>query len=370
MKTSIPGDSALQPAWQLLREGVARRSFPGAAAAITLGGETIAIRGFGRFTYDAAAPEVQPETIFDLASLTKALAGGAMAMLLYERGLLDLEAPVASIVPDFGVEGKRAEVTLRHLLAHTSGLPAYEKLFARFSHICQNPADVGHPRAELVASACTVPLTASPGERVEYSDIGFIVLGEAMERLAGERIDVFCAREVFGPLGMSRTGYRPPAELRKEIPPTEEDRSFRQRVIQGEVQDENASVMGGVSAHAGLFAPAADVARFAECMLRGGYPVFRPETVRLFTSPQPVRSGYARGLAWDRVSRPSQSGRHFSPTAFGHLGYTGTSLWIDPQRALSVTLLTNRTWPERQSQVIKQVRPAFHDAVIEALDLV
>ncbi len=340
----------------MLREGISQRAFPGAAAAVTLHGEMVALRGFGRLTYEDCVPEVTGETIFDVASLTKVIAATSMAMVLYERGALDLDARVAGILPEFGYDGKRSAVTIRHLLSHTSGLPAYERLFERV-----------RSREELVTAACRLPLVASPGERVEYSDMGFIVLGEVLERLAGETIDAFCAREIFGPLGLARTGYRPPAEWREQIPPTEEDRSFRHRVVQGEVHDENTSVMGGVSAHAGLFAPAADVAKFALWMLSGGRPVVRPDTVTLFTSPQPVSTGYARALGWDRVSQPSQSGQYFSSSSHGHLGFTGTSLWIDPERQSSVTLLTNRTWPHRESQRIKQIRPAFHNAVMESL---
>jgi serine-type D-Ala-D-Ala carboxypeptidase len=320
LNTSTAAKPGFERAWKVLREGIAQRVFPGAAAAITLAGELIALRGFGRLTYEENVPEVTGETIFDVASLTKVMAATSMAMVLYERGVLDLDARVAA-----------------------------------------------RTREELIAAACRAPLVARPGDHVEYSDIGFIVLGAVLERLADEPIDTFCAREIFGPLGLSRTGYRPPAEWREQIPPTEDDRAFRQRAIQGEVHDENASVMGGVSAHAGLFAPAADVARFAEWMLHGGAPILRPDTVKLFTSPQPVRSGNARALGWDRVSQPSQSGRYFSGSAYGHLGFTGTSLWIDPERRLSVTMLTNRTWPYRESQPIKQLRPAFHDAVMQAL---
>ena len=356
MNTSTVAGPALEHAWNVLREGIAARAFPGASVAVTLKGEIIALRGFGRLTYEEGVPEVSGETIFDLASLTKVLAATSMAMVLYQRGTLDLEAPVAAIVPDFGTIGQRRNVTVRHLLSHTSGLPAYEKLFER-----------AHSREELVKAACRIELAAEPGDHVEYSDIGFVILGELLERLADEAIDAFCAREIFGPLGLSRTGYRPPAEWREQIPPTENDRNFRHRVIQGEVHDENAGVMGGVSAHAGLFAPASDLARFAFWMLGDGKPVLRPETVKLFTAPQPVRNGYARALGWDRVSLPSQSGHFFSQTSYGHLGFTGTSLWIDPERGLSVTLLTNRTWPNRDSQLIKQVRPAFHDALMEAL---
>lgn len=356
MNTSTSTGPALERAWNVLREGIAARAFPGAAAAVTLEGEMLAVRGFGRLTYEESVPEVTGETIFDLASLTKVMAATTMAMVLYERGVLDLDAPAAAMLPEFGEVGGRGEVTVRQLLSHTSGLPAYEKLFEQ-----------AHSREELVAAACRVPLESEPGDHVEYSDIGFIVLGAILERLADEEIDVFCAREIFGPLGLARTGYRPPVEWREQIPSTEDDRRFRHRVIQGEVHDENASVMGGVSAHAGLFAPAMDVTRFALWMLGGGKPVVRRETVKFFTAPQPVRRGYARALGWDRVSQPSQSGRYFSAAAYGHLGFTGTSLWIDPERHLSVALLTNRTWPNRESQQIKQIRPAFHDAVMEAL---
>lgn len=356
MNTSTVAGTGLERAWRILREGIAQRAFPGAATVITLAGDLLALRGFGRLTYEENVPEVTGETIFDLASLTKVMAATSMAMVLYERGALELEAPVGAIVPEFGAERGRRRVTIRHLLAHTSGLPAYEKLFER-----------AHAREEVIAAACRMPLVAAPGERVEYSDIGFIVLGAILERLADEAIDAFCAREIFGPLGLARTGYRPPVEWREQIPPTEDDRDFRHRVIQGEVHDENASVMDDVSAHAGLFAPAADVAKFSQWILAGGKPVVRPDTVKLFTSPQPVRNGYARALGWDRVSQPSQSGRYFSESAYGHLGFTGTSLWVDPERRLSVTLLTNRTWPRRESQRIKQVRPAFHDAIMEAL---
>jgi len=280
-----------------------------------------------------------------------------MAMVLYQRGLLDLEAPVAAIVPEFAKDDKlRREVTLRMLLAHSSGLPAYEKLFQR-----------AKTRDELLAAAFTTPLTAEPGTRAEYSDIGFILLGVALERMADEALDRFCQREIFGPLGMAHTLFNPPAVWRGSIPPTADDQTFRRRVIQGEVQDENASVLGGVAGHAGLFATAQDLAVFAHVMLQGGHPILRPETLALFTRREAVPPGTSPALGWDTPSSPSQSGKYFSAQSFGHLGYTGTSLWLDPERQLSVTLLTNRTWPDCGNQAIKQVRPAFHDAVVEAL---
>ena len=190
---------------------------------------------------------------------------------------------------------------------------------------------------------------------------------QALERLADESLDRFCQREVFGPLGMTHTTFNPAPELRSSIPPTADDQIFRHRIIQGEVHDENASVLGGVAAHAGLFATGQDVATFAHAMLQGGHPILRPETVALFAKREASPAGTSRALGWDTPSAPSQSGRYFSADSYGHLGYTGTSLWIDPQRDLSITLLTNRTWPDSKNQAIRQVRPRSHDAVIETL---
>ena len=349
-------------AFALLREAIEQRAFPGAALAVTYRGGLVASQGFGRFTYEATSPEVHADTVFDLASVTKVVATTAMAMVLYQRGALRLEATAAAIFPEFLALGLPAQqkdrraVTVGTLLAHCSGLPAYVKLF-----------ESAGTRDELVRAALATPLVAPPDSIAEYSDIGFIVLGEFLEHLGGISLDVFAQKEIFAPLGMARTCFNPAADCTSEIPPTEDDRNFRHRVIQGEVNDENAWVMGGVSGHAGLFAPATDVARFAECMLRGGAPILNTATVELFTRRLPRPPNTSRALGWDTPSQPSSSGAHFSSRSFGHLGYTGTSLWIDPVRQLSVTLLTNRTWPNRSSQAIKQVRPRLHDTIVEAL---
>jgi CubicO group peptidase (beta-lactamase class C family) len=220
----------------------------------------------------------------------------------------------------------------------------------------------------LLAAAFTTPLTADPGTRVQYSDTGFITLGAALERIADEPLDRFCQREIFGPLGMGHTTFNPPAGWGGAIVPTADDRNFRRRVIQGEVQDENASVLGGVAGHAGVFSTAEDVAIFAHAMLNGGAPILRSETLAQFTRRELSPPGTSRALGWDTPSVPSQSGKYFSSHSFGHLGYTGTSLWIDPERQLSVTLLTNRTWPDCKNEAIKEVRPRVHDAIIEALE--
>jgi CubicO group peptidase (beta-lactamase class C family) len=365
-------DAVFSEAFAVLDNAIAEHAFPAASIAVTSHGRLVALKAFGRFNYQSDSPAVTTASVFDLASVSKAVATTSMAMILYQRGLLDLETPVVAVVPEFaGPEFKRkdprrGDVTLRMLLAHSSGLPAYKKLFLK-----------ARTTAELLAATFTTLLSTDPGTRAEYSDIGFIILGIALERIADETLDRFCQRELFGPLGMARSAFNPPPAWRDSIPPTADDTSFRHREIQGEVQDENASVLGGVAGHAGLFATAEDLATFAHNLLRAGKTrtapalpaeFLRPETLALFTSRETSPPGTSRALGWDTPSSPSQSGKYLSARSFGHLGYTGTSLWIDLQRELSITLLTNRTWPDCANQAIKQVRPEFHDAVVEALD--
>ncbi|HTS10255.1 MAG TPA: serine hydrolase domain-containing protein [Candidatus Eisenbacteria bacterium] len=383
----------------MVRIAIRDHVFPAASIAVTKAGKVLARKGFGTFRYaheqcqdfDFPNTPVTPATLFDLASVTKAVATTTMAMLLYERGLLELDAPIIGTVPEFLIDStgnsdpRRHEVTFRMLLAHSSGLPAYEKLFLK-----------ARSREELLAAALTVPLSADPGTLAEYSDIGFIILGLAVERLAQEKLEAFCQREIFGPLAMTNTTFNPAQDLRTKVPPTADERealcgadapvrerrkrdpqpsashpkphsTFRNRIIQGEVQDENASVLGGVAGHAGLFATAEDVAKFAHAMLQGGSPILHPVTFSVFTR-RDTTPGTSRALGWDTPSRPSQSGKYFGPNSYGHLGYTGTSLWIDPDRQLSITFLSNRTWPDCSNQAIKKVRPKFHDAIIECLD--
>ena len=350
-------------AYAVLESAIAERTFPGAAFGVLRGGEITALDGVGRFTYDPASTAVTPTTIYDLASVTKVVATTAASMLLHDRGLLDLDTPVGDILPGFvigdqsPVSSHRCRVTLRHLLAHCSGLPAYARLFE--SH--RTPL-------ELLKGCLQMPLEAGPGLRSEYSDIGFILLGKAIEVISGEPLDAFCSREIFAPLAMAATGYNPPAAWRADIPPTVDDVAFRGRVIQGEVHDENCSVLGGVSGHAGVFSNVPDVLRYAACLLNqgkapDGRQLFSVETIQLFSHCQMPPVDGSRALGWDTPSANSSSGAHFSVHSIGHLGYTGTSLWIDLEQHFAVVLLTNRTWPDRSTQAIRQVRPAFHDAL-------
>lgn len=375
-------NSLFPAAHKVLTDAIEQHAFPGAAYGVLLNGAIVTVAAAGRFTYDAAAPLVLPDTVFDLASVSKVVATTAMAMLLWERGQLDLEEPVGDGLPEFVRAGTadKHKATAKMLLAHSSGLPAYARLFER----C--------PDARALLAACmAMPLEAEPGTRAEYSDIGFIVLGHLLEKLAGETLDSFCQREVFAPLAMHSTTYRPAPDLRASIPPTAIDDYLRHRLIQGEVQDENCAVLGGVSGHAGVFSNVSDLLQFAACMLRAACslhaarilnaaralnerpPIFQPRTVELFTTRQLRPAGTSRALGWDTPSTPSSSGRYFSAHSAGHLGFTGTSLWIDFENRLAIALLTNRTFPAngepRFSKKIQQVRPRFHDTLRQELGL-
>ena len=352
-------DTRFNAALVLLQEALKAKAFPACSLAVTHHGRLLLLRSLGQFTFDAGSQQVTNDNLFDIASITKVVATTAMAMVLYERGLLDLDTPVVALVPEFAssADVRRNEVTLRMLLAHSSGLPAYAKLYLQ----ARTPQ-------ELLTIAFQIELTADPGARAEYSDIGFIVLGVALARIADEPLEMFCRREILGPLGMVSTTFNPAASLGSTCVPTANDQEFRHRIIQGEVQDENTSVLGGVAGHAGLFSTARDLSVFALAMLSAGNSVVRPDTLSLFTSRQMAPHGTSRALGWDTPSAPSQSGRYFSGRSFGHLGYTGTSLWIDAEKVLSIVLLTNRTWPDCKNQGIRQVRPQIHDAIVEALE--
>lgn len=333
-------------------------AFPGAVVAVGYRGELVHARAFGKLSYDDAQP-VSLDTRYDLASLTKVIATTTMAMILVDEERLRLDHPVQAFLPRFVGDGKHA-VTVRHLLTHSSGVDWWAPLYQEMQG-----------KADYLARIQAMDLVYEPGTKMQYSDLGVILLGEILERVAGEPIDAFVGRRVFGPLGMPDTGFRSDRAAWSRIAPTEDD-PWRGRVLQGEVHDENAFALGGVAPHAGLFGTATDLARFAQMILNGGIlehqRIVSRETVAAFTR----RAGIAdstRALGWDTKSEQgSSAGTRFSPDAFGHTGYTGTSLWIDPQRQLFVILLTNRVHPTRENTLIRQVRPAVADAVVRALE--
>lgn len=371
----IPGPAAQRSrfpaAYRVLEDAIAAHAFPGCAFGVLASGETLLLDGLGRFTYESDAPAVTSHTIYDLASLTKVMATTGIAMRLCQRGQLDLDTPLGEVLPEFILgrdpAERRRHLRLRHLLAHSSGLPGYVELFRTAST----------PTA-LMRACLALPLEAEPGMRVEYSDPGFILLGKALEVLTRVRLAHLFRRHLLHPLGLRSTGFRPPLAARPFIPPTEEDATFRNRRIQGEVQDENAYVLKGVAGHAGLFSSVPDVLRFAAAILDSATrhshdgaidPIegaFAPHVLEAFAHRQPP-DGSSRALGWDTPSQNSSAGRRFSQHSIGHLGYSGCSLWIDLDAAVAVVLLTNRTWPDRKSQLIREVRPLFHDAVREAL---
>ncbi len=347
----------------VLKEAIAARAFPGCAFGVSSGGKVVFEGALGRFTYEETAPAVTARTVFDLASLTKVVATTAAAMRLVARGRLDLDAPLGALLPEF-LAGRTASdparsITLAHLLAHNSGLPGNVEFFRT----------VTTPDA-LLRACFALPVETEPGARAEYSDPGFLLLGKAIEKLTAEELSTWTAREIFRPLGMTATTFCPPEALRPTIPPTEVDASLRHRRIQGEVQDENAWMLGGVAGHAGLFSNVADLLRFAEAILASGCTAaggkldsfFDRAVLDRFCQRQPPE-GSSRALGWDTPSEPSSSGRCFAEDSIGHLGYSGCSLWIDRKAGVAVALLTNRTWPDRKNQSIRAVRPAFHDAV-------
>jgi CubicO group peptidase (beta-lactamase class C family) len=362
---SMPDEARhFAPVYKVLGDAVNAHAFPGCAFGVLAGAQVVLNDALGRFTYEDASQLVEPHTVFDVASITKVVSTTAVAMLLYQRGLLDLDTPLGELLPGFVVgrdSGRLArQVTIRHLLAHNSGLPGYVEFF----RTANTPADLYRACLEL-------PIEAPPGERSEYSDPGFILLGKALEVLTREELSAFARKEVFEPLQMSATRFSPEQGQRPLIPPTEIDNQLRYRRIQGEVQDENAYVLQGAAGHAGLFSNVADLLRFAGEVLAGlnhsgGVTLFNRDTVECFAQRQGPE-GSSRALGWDTPSQESSAGQYFAPHSIGHLGFSGCSLWIDLDASVAAVLLTNRTWPDRQSQLIREVRPSFHDALRVAL---
>jgi CubicO group peptidase (beta-lactamase class C family) len=345
---------------RIVEAAIADQAFPGAVVAVGHRGELVHLAAFGRQTYAVDAPAVEIGTIFDLASLTKVVATTTAAMILVDEGKLDLDAPVARYLPAFTGPGKE-RVSVRHLLAHAAGIEWWAPLFREIEG-----------KAAYVERIEAMPLASEPGAKEVYSDLGIILLGAVLEKVSGSPLDRFVAERVFAPLGMRETLFRPPAELLPRIAPTERD-EWRGRVIHGEVHDENAFAMNGVAPHAGLFSTAPDLSRFAQMMLdhgrADGHRIVERATIDLFTHRAGIVPGSDRALGWDSKSAVgSTAGALFSASSFGHTGFTGTSLWIDPERELYLILLTNRVHPTRENRRIAQVRPAVADAVVRAIE--
>jgi CubicO group peptidase (beta-lactamase class C family) len=360
----VSGDAQLRPAYDVIERAIADKAFPGATVAVGYRGK-FTVHAFGKLSYDAKAPATNVHTMYDIASLTKVVATTTVVAKLVEGDFavpLDLDARIERYLPEWASGPQpewRHEVTVRHLLTHTSGLPAFKEYWRTSKN-----------KQDTLTKIFVEPLEYQPGAKEVYSDLGIILMAEIVERLTGKTLDDLANAFLFKPLGMNETMFRPPKKLWPSIAPTEIDANFRKRLVQGEVHDENAFAIGGVSGHAGLFSTAPDLAAFCQMLLNGGVyaheRILRRATVTQFTAPQKL-SGGTRTLGWAVPTEGGSSGHYFSAHSFGHTGFTGTSIWIEPDRQLFVVLLTNRVHPTRENQKIAQVRPALHDAVMQAL---
>ena len=340
----------------VLARAVGTRAFPAAAVEVGDAYQPRWREAFGRLTYEAGAPPATLDTIFDLASLTKVIATAPLVMRQIERGRLALDDRVATLLPSW-LGDDRAEVTLRDLLAHCSGLPAYAPLFR---------AHTG--RAAFEQAIVATPLEYAPRTRSIYSDLGFMLIGFILEDIAPLPAQFDAMLRQMG--GIQKLQFHPPAIWRSRLAPTSID-PWRGRLLVGEVEDENAAALGGAAAHAGLFGTAGSVGEYARHLLQvldGRVGAFRADTLRTFITRRADIPGSSRALAWDTMLPTSSCGTRLTQRAFGHTGYTGTSLWVDPARGLYVVLLTNRVHPARGNDAIASVRREFHDAVIADLD--
>ncbi|HKF25625.1 MAG TPA: serine hydrolase, partial [Candidatus Acidoferrum sp.] len=360
------GEKQLEPAFAVVESAIKDGAFPGATLAIGYRGK-VSLRAFGRLTYDAKSPEVNINTMYDIASLTKVVVTTTLVAKLAEGDFpvpIDLDAKVDRYLPEWAAGPQpawRGQVTVRHLLTHTSGLPPFKEYWRS-----------SKSKQETLERIFAEPLEYQPGTKEVYSDLGIILTAEIIERLTGKPLGRLANECIFGPLAMSNSMYKPPKKLWPSIAPTEVDKQYRHRLIQGEVHDENAAAIGGVSGHAGVFSTAPDLAAFCQMLLDGGsyahQRILHRATVSEFTAPQQL-SNRTRTLGWAVPTEGGSSGHFFGPHSFGHTGFTGTSMWIDPDRQVFVVLLANRVYPTRENQKHLKVRIALHDAVIESLGL-
>lgn len=345
----------------IIRHALSDGASPGAALVVGRHGKLVRLRGYGRTDWDPFAPEVTDSTLYDLASLTKAIGTATVAIQMASEGRLLLDATIHRYLPDWPSHGLHGDITVRHLLAHTSGLPAGADLWPGW-----------RPRSEIVASLGTLRVWSTPGTRHEYSDVGMILLGAVLEEVSGSRLDDLLEIRVFRPLALRETRFNPLTAHGEyggftlaQIAPTELDTYLRNTLVHGVVHDLNAWAMDGVAGHAGLFSSARDLAVYAQAMLDAAHgrdnPLFETGTFLAWLQRERVRG---RPLGWDAPAGPrSSAGVYFTSASFGHTGFTGTSLWVDPVRDVFVVLLTNRLNPSASNRRHVQLRRDVHDYV-------
>jgi len=362
----VRGEALLKPAFDVVEKAIADRAFPGATLAVGFRGK-LSVHAFGNLKYDAKSPAVNADTMYDIASLTKVVVTTTLVEKLVEGDFpspLSLDAPIERYLPEW-LKGPQPEwrhkVTVRNLMTHTSGLPPFKEYWRTSTS-----------KQETLGRIFAEPLEYEPGTKVVYSDLGIILMAEIIQRLTGKSLDVLANENIFGPLGMKHSMFNPSKAMWPEIAATEFDSQLRHRLVQGEVHDENAYAIGGVSGHAGVFSTAPDLAAFCQMLLNGGVyahqRILKRATIAEFTVPQLLAQN-TRTLGWVVPTEGSSSGHYFSSHSYGHTGFTGTTIWIDPDRQLFVVLLTNRVHPTRENHKIAEVRPAVHDAVMKALGL-
>ena len=343
----------------LIIHSISDTAFPGAVVLVSKDGKILYEKAFGHFIYNDTSSSVTINTIYDLASLTKVIATTTAAMICYDRGLLNLDDHVVNYIPEFGQNGKK-NITIKNLLLHDSGLPAYKRFYNKFSSA-----------EEIINDIYSTTLEYRTGTKTVYSDLGMIMMGKVIEKATGKKLDEFCRQEIFLPLGMNSTFFNPPDSIKYKIAPTEIDRYWRNKLIWGEVHDETSFLLNGVAGHAGLFSTSGDITKLLQIILNGGTydnsQFINTETIILFTKKYSDQS--TRALGWDTKSKEgSSAGDLFDITSFGHTGFTGTSVWIDPTKKLFVVFLTNRVHPTRENKKIYNIRPDLHNAVIQSID--
>lgn len=353
----------LDNVWSVIDSAINAKITPGAQVFIAKDGEIVSSRGFGFQTYDNNSPPITKTSIYDVASLTKVLATTPVAMKLINQKKLGLDQSVSQFFPQFTTDNKD-EITIRHLLTHSSGL----KPFIEFFKFTPLPS-----KDKIIAHILESELDFIPGEKYQYSDLGMIILKEIIEKVSNQSLNKLSHSLLYSPLGMTSTFFNPSVDIIRKIVPTEIDNVYRNRLLKGEVHDENAHVLGGISGHAGIFSTASDIGKYAQMMLNGGIwegrRIFKNKQVKQFTELHNLPSGSERTLGWDTPSTngKSSAGDYFSKSTYGHLGYTGTSLWIDPENQIIVVLLTNRVHPTRERGGMYGIRRDFHTEVMKTL---
>ncbi len=349
-----------KPLEAVVEHAISDTVFPGATLAVLYKGKVVFHRAFGRMTYSPKSTPVDTTTIYDLASLTKAVVTTSIVMQLVERDSLSLRAPVSAYLPDFAKNGK-GRVTIEQLLRHTSGLRAH----TYFSKSCTTPE-------QLFNAIDADSLLSAPGTTTLYSDLGFMLLGKIVETITGKSLAANFHERFAAPLGMRSTMFTPPPSLIWRIAPVEKDTLWPFSTKRPLVHDQNAALLGGVAGHAGLYATTGDLVLMTAMLMNDGSSkgrvYFRPGTLRTFLS----RSKSPRALGWDLCSSGghSSAGDSFSNSSYGHLGFTGTSIWIDPEKKLAVILLSNRVYPTSDNIKIRKFRPLLHNTVVQCLGLV